>query len=158
MKAVGPGNDNGWGANHGWRLAGRRRSDAIVAARDLRDHQSLQHHPEEVAQFREALNLLGALPMAALLREIGITLFNRGIARWQILTDISDELLDAAMLEARARLTTKWLEKPARAPRPRATPRMKARQAERAKDRGEITRGDVSGGLHVEPPEGEARR
>lgn len=59
---------------------------------------------EDIEAFRALLAALGPLPLAALLRELGVILFNREVIRWRVLVDISDELIDAEMLAVRERL------------------------------------------------------
>ena len=110
----------------------------LVAARKRReeDRLSMRDHPAALADFREALTKLQTLPLAALLRELGAVLYNREIAAWRVLVDVSDELIDHAMLEARARMTEQWLAQPYE-PQRRVTPRMRARLAKLAEERGE---------------------
>ncbi len=58
---------------------------------------------------RQALRVLEAPAMAALLRELGHELYNREILEWRVLTDISAELIDRATFAGRARLAEQWL-------------------------------------------------
>jgi hypothetical protein len=66
--------------------------------------------------FRTTMATLDTMALAALLRELGIVLYNREILRWRVLTDISDELIDVATLPARVRLTERLLVTPPRKP------------------------------------------
>jgi hypothetical protein len=61
----------------------------------------------EITRLRSTLGDLDTLPLAALLRELGVVLYNRDIVRWRALTDISDEMLDGATLAARSRLVAR---------------------------------------------------
>ena len=71
---------------------------------------SLKPVPEtEVEKLRATLADLDHLPLAALLRELGAILYNRDISQWKVLTDVSDELLDEATLEARKRMTERMI-------------------------------------------------
>ena len=64
----------------------------------------------EVYRLRALLAALEDLSLAALLRELGTVLYNREIQRWAVLSDISDELIDQATLDARRRITERMLE------------------------------------------------
>jgi len=66
---------------------------------------------EDIEAFRALLAALGPLPLAALLRELGVILFNREVIRWRVLVDISDELIDGEMLAVRERLIERVLER-----------------------------------------------
>ena len=62
-------------------------------------------------RFRALLAELDALCLAAMLPELGVVLYNREIVRWRVMMDISDELLDQALLPARARMTETMLRR-----------------------------------------------
>jgi hypothetical protein len=59
--------------------------------------------------FRRFLRELDLVSFAALLREQAAELYNRNIRQYQVLIDVSDEMVDAATLPARARITDRWL-------------------------------------------------
>ncbi|MGH7393371.1 MAG: hypothetical protein ACREM3_28540 [Candidatus Rokuibacteriota bacterium] len=73
------------------------------------------------------LQSLDGLALAALLRELGVELYRREIARWRVLTDISDELLDQLTFAARRKLITRVLDPP------RKVRRRRWRRASRAR-------------------------
>jgi hypothetical protein len=62
----------------------------------------------------ELLEGLDALSLAGLLRELGAVLYNRQIREWRVVVDVSDQLLDAATLPARVRLTERLVERGSR--------------------------------------------
>lgn len=55
--------------------------------------------------LRDVLRKLDGAALAALLHELGFELYRREIARWRVLSDIADELMDQATFDARAKLT-----------------------------------------------------
>lgn len=61
------------------------------------------------SQLRAFLGAMESTALAALLRDMGIELYNREIREWRVLTEISDELLDRETVAARGRLVDRWL-------------------------------------------------
>jgi hypothetical protein len=59
--------------------------------------------------FLRFLRDLDLMSFAALLRLQAAELYNRDIRQYQVLIDISDEIVDASTVAARARIMDRWL-------------------------------------------------
>lgn len=57
-----------------------------------------------LASFRRLLRSISNEEFAALLRELGVALYERDIREWRVLSGISDELLDRSTLKEREEL------------------------------------------------------
>jgi hypothetical protein len=57
-----------------------------------------------ITEFRSLLRRLDPTELAALLHELGFELYHREIARWRVLSDLADELMDRATYDARVTL------------------------------------------------------
>jgi hypothetical protein len=80
------------------------------------------------ADLSSFLRSLDALALAALLRELGVELYRREIARWRVLAELSDELIDSVTFSARRTLARYIVTTPASRQGARRPPRRRRRR------------------------------
>jgi hypothetical protein len=74
-----------------------------------------------VQEFRALLRRLDPAELTALLHELGFELYQREIARWRVVSDMADELLDRATYDARVTLARNLTPQRRRGTRPSKT-------------------------------------
>jgi len=76
--------------------------------------------------LRAVLRKLDGAALAALLHELGFELYRREIARWRVLGDMADELMDQATFAARDKMARTVITATRSARRARRPRRMRA--------------------------------